>query len=84
MLSYQILEYDIEGKIWKSHTKTTNLKYQLQRGMINLNYLMNHILYQIWRLFSGRPPDVTFEHKYKINFCGNIFNFSLRNVCIKY
>ena len=29
----------------KSHTKTINLKYHLQRGMINLNYLMDLILY---------------------------------------
>ena len=27
----------------------TNLKYQLQRGMINLNCLMDHILYQIFK-----------------------------------
>ena len=27
-----------------------NLKYQLQRGMKNLNYLMNHILYQIFKI----------------------------------
>ena len=25
-----------------------NLKYQLQHGMKNLNYLMDHILYQIF------------------------------------
>ena len=33
----------------KSHIKTMNLKYQLQRGMTNSNYLMDHILYQISR-----------------------------------
>ena len=27
----------------------TNLKYQLQRGMINLNCLVDHILYQIFK-----------------------------------
>ena len=32
-------------KYLKSHAKTINLKYQLQRGLINLNYLMNHSLY---------------------------------------
>ena len=31
----------------KSHTKTTNLEYQLQHGTKNLNYLVGHILYQI-------------------------------------
>ena len=34
----------IHGKISKSHMETVNLKYQLLRGMINLNYLMNQIL----------------------------------------
>ena len=32
------------------HTKTINLKYQLQRGMKSLNYLMGHILYQIFKI----------------------------------
>ena len=40
-------------KIIKSHTKIMNLKYQLQHGMKSLNYLMNHILYKIFKnLFS--------------------------------
>ena len=34
---------------WKSHTKT-NLKYQLQGGMVNLNYLTDHILYEILKI----------------------------------
>ena len=34
----------------KSHTKIINLKYQLQHGMKNLNYLLNHILYQIFKI----------------------------------
>ena len=29
------------------------LKYQLQHGMINLNYLMDHILYQIFKIISS-------------------------------
>ena len=33
----------------KSHIRTLNLKYQLQHGMKNLNYLMDHILYQIFK-----------------------------------
>ena len=32
-------------KIYKSHTKTINLKYHRQQGMVNLNYLMDHLLY---------------------------------------
>ena len=45
MLLYQILAYTIHGKILKSYTKTIMLKCQLQRGIIILNDLMNHILY---------------------------------------
>ena len=33
----------------KSHTKIVNLKYQLRRGTKNSNYLMNHVLYQIFK-----------------------------------
>ena len=38
-------------KYKKSHTKIIDLRYQLQHGMKNLNYLMDHILYQDSRLF---------------------------------
>ena len=31
----------------KNHTKIINLKYQLENGMKNLNYMMDHVLYQI-------------------------------------
>ena len=36
---------------WKNicHIRTTNLKCQLQHGMKNLNYLMDHILYEIFK-----------------------------------
>ena len=34
----------------KSHTKTKNLKYQLPRGIRKLNYVMDHILYQIFKI----------------------------------
>ena len=37
----------------KRHTKGINLQYQLQRGMINLNYKMVHILYQIFKIVSN-------------------------------
>ena len=39
---YQILACTIHGKIKKGHTET-NLKYQLQRGLKKLNYLIDHI-----------------------------------------
>ena len=38
---------------WKNirnHTKTINLKYLGQRGMKNLNYLMQHILHQTFKI----------------------------------
>ena len=37
----------IHGKILKSNIRITDIKYQLQHGMKNLNYIMVHILYQI-------------------------------------
>ena len=33
--------------IKKSYKKIMNLKFHLQHGMKNLNYLMDHVLYQI-------------------------------------
>ena len=56
MLFYQTLAFTIYGKIYtkksnnKSQTKTMNLKYQLQHGMKNFNYLMDHILYKILKI----------------------------------
>ena len=41
MFLYQILAYIIHGKIQKGHIRTINLKYQLQYGMKNLNYLID-------------------------------------------
>ena len=37
----------IHGRTWKSDVWTINLKYQLEHGMKNLNYLMDHIRYSI-------------------------------------
>ena len=37
---------------WKNianHTTAINVKYQLQHGMMNLNYLMDNVLYQIFK-----------------------------------
>ena len=34
----------------KNYTTTINLKYHLQHGMMNLNYQMDHILYQIFKI----------------------------------
>ena len=40
VLLYQILVFTILEKTEKAYTTIINLKYQLQHGMINLNYLM--------------------------------------------
>ena len=50
ILLYQILVFITHGKTSKAHLITMNLKYQLQHGMINLIYLMDHILYQIFKI----------------------------------
>ena len=35
---------------WKNIKNIINLKYQLGHGMKSLNYLMDHILYQIFKI----------------------------------
>ena len=35
---------------FKSHTKTINLKFWFEHGMKSLNFLMNHILYEIFTI----------------------------------
>ena len=45
MFLHQILASTMHGKNIKNHTKTINFKYKFQRGVINLNYLMDNILY---------------------------------------
>ena len=44
------LSFITHGKTLKAHTITINLKYQHQHGMINLNYRMDHALYQMFRI----------------------------------
>ena len=34
----------------KKSYKSNKIKYQIQHGMKNLNYLMDHILYQIFKI----------------------------------
>ena len=50
MLLYQTLEFIIHGKTQKAYIITTSVKYQLKHGMINLNYHINHILCQIFKI----------------------------------
>ena len=38
----------------KSQIRTINSKYHLQHGMKNLNYLMDHILYQIFKMILNK------------------------------
>ena len=47
MFLYQTLTFIMHGKIYKNHAKIINLKHQLRHGMKSLNYLIDHILYQI-------------------------------------
>ena len=45
---------------YKKVTQKINLKYQLQRGTKNLNYLRNHILYEIFKnIFSISSEKMT-------------------------
>ena len=37
-------------KYKKVYIRIINLKYQLQHGTKNLNYLMDHVLYQIFMI----------------------------------
>ena len=53
ILLYQTLLFTIHEKIIKSHIRKTNLKHQLQNGMKKLNYLMDHILYKIFKIILG-------------------------------
>ena len=48
ILLYQIVAFSIHRKILESHTKIINLKSQLRYRMKGFNYLMDHILYQIF------------------------------------
>ena len=50
MLLYQTLVFTIHEQIAKDHAKIITFKYQLQYGAKNLNYLMNYIPYQIWKI----------------------------------
>ena len=50
MLLYQIVTYTIQAKIKKIITEIINLKYPLQHRIMNFNYLVDHILYQIFKI----------------------------------
>ena len=50
MLFSQTSAFTLNEKISKNHIKIINSKYQLQHGMKNLNYLMDYILYKIFKV----------------------------------
>ena len=50
LLNQIVVFYLLYMEKQKAHTITMNLKYQLQHGMINLNYQVDHILYQIFKI----------------------------------
>ena len=50
VLPYQILVFTIHGKTQKIHTIIINSKYLLQHGVINFNYQMDYIQYQIFKI----------------------------------
>ena len=56
MLLWQILASAIHGEN-KKVIETINLKYQLLCGVINLNYLMDHIPYQIFKIILSISPE---------------------------
>ena len=49
-IALSILSIYYTWKNIKAHPKIINLKYQLQHGMINLNYQMDHIPHQIFKI----------------------------------
>ena len=53
LLPYQILVFISHGETQKLHTITINLKYSHQHGIMNLNYQMDRILYQIFKIISN-------------------------------
>ena len=50
MLLYQTLAFTIYESMQKSNTNIINLKYEIQRGMINLHYITDDMLYQIFKI----------------------------------
>ena len=51
-IALSILVFNMHRKTLKSHIRIINLKYQLKDGMKNLNYLMDDIPYQIFKIFK--------------------------------
>ena len=65
-------------KYKKSYRKTINSKYQLLHGMINLNYLMDNIWYEIFKIvlstpskekLTGNPPIKIYVNEIENGIC---------------
>ena len=54
-LLYQTVASTIHQKKKKSPRRTINLKYKLEHGMKNLSYLVDFILYQIFKIILNIP-----------------------------
>ena len=59
-LLHQTLVFITHGKTLKTHTITINLKYLHPHGMMNLNYKMDRILCQIFKIILN-----TFKKKHE-------------------
>ena len=85
MLLYQILASTIHGKIQKIHS---NLNYQLQHGMIDLSFLMDHIKkHEVKALTDNSPIKIyatkienRITFKIKIGYCFKIFTLKNRKL----
>ena len=54
-VAFQTLAFTIHVKIQKSHPEIINLKHQLRYGIKSFNCLMDHILYQIFKVTVNIP-----------------------------
>ena len=55
ILPYQILAISLNEEIQKCHMRTIYLKYQLLRGMMNLNYIMDNNWFEIFKIILSSP-----------------------------
>ena len=66
---------------YKKVIRTMNLKYQLQHGIKNLNYLMDHILYQLFKILFSMYITRTWRKNYEsfnINKTENRITFKIK------
>ena len=61
MLLYQILACTTHGKTYISNIKTMYLKYQVQGGMKNPNYLMDCLQCQIFKIIFSKLSEYIVE-----------------------